>query len=174
MSISLHAAIVPTQLQMLGAMLALIEKAQGWCAEQGVAEAELLDRRIAPDMYSLAYQFKSIAVHSLGAIEGVRAGHFSPDTSTLPDSFAPLAARLRAAQDALATIDPAEMEGFIGRDMMFVIGERQIGFEAQDFLLSFSQPNFYFHCTTAYAILRGAGMPIGKVDFLGRPRRKAA
>jgi hypothetical protein len=58
----------------------------------------------------------------------------------------------------------------MGRDMRFSFGERHIDFRAEEFLLSFSQPNFYFHATTAYDILRSQGVPIGKRDFLGRLR----
>ena len=172
MSFSLYQAVVPGYLQMLGSVRGLVDKAEAWCGETGTAPADLLDRRIAPDMHPLAYQIKSVAVHSLGAVEGALRGHFAPDQSTLPDSFAPLADRLGAAIDALSAIDPKQIEGLVGRDMVFRVGEREVAYEAQDFLLSFSQPNFYFHCTTTYAILRGQGLPIGKRDFLGAVRRK--
>lgn len=173
MSFSLYQATIPTTLQMLGAVRGLVDKAGAWCAETGTAPAELLARRIAPDMQPLAYQIKSVAVHSLGAIEGVMRGEFSPDDTPLSDTFAPLSDRLGAAVDALTAIDPKTIEGLIGRDMAFVAGERHVPFEAQDFLLSFAQPNFFFHCSMTYAILRAAGLPIGKRDFLGRPRAKA-
>ena len=65
------------------------------------------------------------------------------------------------------------MTGFLGRDMRFEAGERRLDFTAENFLLSFSQPNFYFHATTAYDILRNQGLPLGKRDFLGKTRRKA-
>jgi hypothetical protein len=172
MTFALYAATVPTNLQMLGAMSALIDKAEGWCAEHGLAEAELLARRIAPDMHPLSYQVKSTAVHSIGAIEGVLTGSFSPDTSDLPNSFAPLRARIGDALVALSAIDPPTIDGLVGRDMAFVFGEHRIDYTAEDFLLSFSQPNFYFHCATTYAILRGEGLAIGKRDFLGHQRRK--
>ncbi len=65
----------------------------------------------------------------------------------------------------------SEVNGFTGRPMHFQMGEYVLDFSAEDFLLSFSQPNFYFHATTAYAILRAGGLPIGKGDFLGRIRK---
>ena len=70
-------------------------------------------------------------------------------------------------------IDAAEVEAFFGRDMRFSFGERTMDFTAENFLLSFSQPNFYFHATTAYDILRWKGLAIGKRDFMGRPRLKS-
>jgi len=116
---------------------------------------------------------KATVAHSLGAIEGVRKGVFSPDTTPPPDSFAALKARIGEAQNALAAIEAAEIDSFVGRDMRFAFGERHIDYLAENFLLSFSQPNFYFHATTAYGILRWKGVPIGKRDFMGKTRKKS-
>jgi uncharacterized protein len=172
MSFSLYDAVVPSQLQMLGATLALLDKAEAHCAGTGLAPAELLGRRLAADMHPLAYQFKSVAVHSLGAMEGVRAGRFAPDTSDLPDSFAPLRERLAAARAALEAIEPAELNGYEGREVDFHLGTLVMPFTAENFLLSFSQPNFYFHCSIVYALLRAEGLAIGKRDFVHRPRMR--
>ena len=111
-------------------------------------------------------------MHSIGAIEGVRKGVFSPDTSVPPDTFAGLKARVEETLIALDRIDASEIESFIGRDMRFAFGDRQVEFTAENFLLSFSLPNFYFHAATAYDILRWKGLPIGKRDFLGQTRKK--
>jgi hypothetical protein len=173
MAFSLYDAIVPSWLQMLGSVLHLIDKAEAWCAEQGKPEVELFETRVVEDMHPFAYQVKSAAVHSQGAIEGVFRGSFSPDTSILPDSFAAMRERIAQAIATLEAIDPAALDGVIGRDMAFVVGDvRRMEFTADQFLLTFSQPNFYFHVTTAYAILRGLGVPIGKRDYLGRMRTK--
>jgi hypothetical protein len=71
---------------------------------------------------------------------------------------------------ALAAVTEAEMEGFIGGDTAFVFGERRMPFKSEDFLLSFAQPNFYFHASTLYGIFRNKGVALGKKDYLGRPR----
>lgn len=173
MTFSLHAATIPSQLQMLGALSGLIGKAETFCTERGLAPDDIIQARLAEDMLPFAYQVKSTAVHSLGAIEGVRRGSFSPDLSTPPGDFAGLTARISETIAALRAIDPAEVDGFIGRDVRFSAGERQIDFAAEEFLLSFSQPNFYFHTATAYDILRWKGVPLAKRDFMGRPRTKA-
>lgn len=172
MAFSLYAAIVPGYRQILGAVAGLTAKAEAFCTDKGIAPQELIQARLAPDMLPFAYQVKSAAVHSLGAIEGVRRGTFSPDRTAPPESFAALQARIAETLAALAAIDASEIDGFIGRDMRFVAGERQVGYVAEDFLLSFSQPNFYFHATTAYDILRWKGVPLGKRDFLGQTRSK--
>jgi uncharacterized protein len=173
MTLSLYAATVPSNLQILGALVRLIEKAEAHCVEQGRPPASLIDARLAPDMWSFADQVRSVVVHSQGAIEGVRRGQFSPDRSAAPTTFPALRERVEGAVTMLEAVQPAEMDGWTGRDMFFVFGERRLPFTAEDFLLSFSQPNFYFHAATAYDILRAQGLPLEKRDFLGRLRLKA-
>ena len=173
MSFSLYAATVPTYRQILGSVSGLLAKAESFCAEKNLAPEDIIQARLAADMLPFAYQVKSTAVHSLGAIEGVRKGVFSPDLTPPPQTFHDLKAGIAHALTALEAIDPKEVDAFVGRDMRFAFGERQLNFTAEDFLLSFSQPNFYFHASTAYGILRWKGLPIGKRDFAGRLRLKA-
>lgn len=174
MPISLYDATVPSYRQVLGAVSALIDKAQAVADEKGLAPADLIEARLAADMLPFAYQVKSTAVHSIGAIEGVRKGSFSPDMTPPPATFDGLKTRITEAIAALDTVTPAEVETFIGRDMCFLARGTQLNFTAEQFLLSFSQPNFYFHATTAYDILRWKGVVIGKRDFIGRLRLKPA
>jgi hypothetical protein len=172
MALSLYAATIPNYLQLLEAVSRLLNKAEAHCTEKALDPNSILQARLAEDMQPFVYQVKSSAVHSIGAIEGVRKGVFSPDTTTPPQSFPALKARVSETLSALSAIQPAEIESFIGRDMRFSFGERHVDYTAENFLLSFSQPNFYFHVTTAYDILRWRGLPIGKRDFLGKPRNK--
>jgi hypothetical protein len=169
---SLYAAIVPTYRQILGAVSGLLDKAEAFCAENRMAPQDMIQARLADDMQPLAYQVKSTVVHSLGAIEGIRRGVFSPDTTTPPQNFEALKARIVGTLTALEALEAAEVDSFVGRDMRFAFGDRHIDFSAENFLLSFSQPNFYFHATTTYDILRWKGVPIGKRDFLGVTRRR--
>lgn len=170
MPISLHAAFVPSALQMLGATDALIDKAESWCDETGCAHDEAIGARIHEEMFPFSYQVKSVAVHTAGAIDGVRAGVFSPDLTPPPEDFAGLRAAIAKARAALESVNEAEMEGFIGRPMRFEFRDFRLDFTAEDFLLSFSQPNYYFHAATAYDILRMKGVAVGKRDFMGRVR----
>jgi uncharacterized protein len=172
MSLSLYAATIPTFQQILGAISGLLDKAEAFCAEKGIAAQELIQTRLAADMFPLAYQVKSTAVHSLGAIEGIRKGVFSPDTTAPPETFAALKARIAETLTALEKIDSAEIDGFLGRDVRFAFGNNHRDYTAENFLLSFSLPNFYFHATTTYDILRFKGMPISKRDFMGKTRTK--
>jgi len=168
MPLSLHAALIPGWLQILASTRALVDKAEAHCTATGIDPQTLIGARLIDDMLPFAYQIKSCAVHSQGAIEGVRKGQFAPDMADPPHGFAGLAERLDAASLFLAGIDPAELDDLAGRDMMFEIpGRIRYDFTGADFLLGFSQPNFFFHATTAYNILRANGVRIGKRDYIG-------
>jgi hypothetical protein len=167
MPLSLYDATIPSYRQIIGAVSALVDKAAAH--EAGVA---LIEARLIADMAPFGYQVKAVAEHSRGAIEGVRAGVYTPSTAPWPDSFAGLTTLLADAEAFLAALDPAEVESFIGQDMRFEFRETRMPFTAETFLLSFAQPNFYFHATTAYDILRAEGFHIGKRDFMGMPRLK--
>src|SRR4051812_17687242 len=119
MSFSLYAAVVPSYLQILGAVNGLIDKAEAFCTEKGVAPSELIGAKLFEDMHPFSYQVKSAAVHSLGAIEGVRRGAFSPDRTPPPESFALLRERIATAISGLKDVGAAEVDGFVGRDMKF-------------------------------------------------------
>ena len=172
MAFSLYEATIPSYRQILGAVGGLVGKAETYCAEQKLAAEEIIQARLAPNMLPFAYQVKSTAVHSLGAIEGLRKGVFSPDMTPPPQTFSALKTTISETLAALEALDAAEIDAFLGRDMRFAFGERQMNYTAENFLLSFSQPNFYFHATTAYDILRWKGLPLGKRDFVGRVRLK--
>lgn len=167
LTFSLYEATVPPFQQMLRSVTGLLEKAELHCAEHGIAPEGILEARLAADMLPFAYQIKSTAVHSAGAIEGARNGTFSPDQSEPGGTFAALAERIGRAQAALAALTNDDVNGLVGRPMRFVIGKHYADFTAETFLLTFSKPNFYFHATTAYDILRSRGLSIGKVDYIG-------
>lgn len=172
MPFTLYAATIPSYLQILNAVSRLIDTAEAFCAEHAIKPDDLIQARLADDMLPFAYQVKSTAVHSIGAIEGARNGTFSPDTSNPPASFDGLRERIAGAIAALEAIDPDEVESFIGRDVRFVFGPNAIDFSGEEFLMSFSVPNFYFHAATAYDILRMKGVQLGKRDFIGRVRKR--
>ena len=171
MSFSLYDATIPGYLQILGSMLGLIDKAQAYCDEKGMDPETLLKKRLADDMFGLSYQFKSTVVHSIGSINGVRNGEFSPDVNKPPTDFGALTAQVKGAMEALEALTAADVNGFIGKPMQFKTSHYVLDFTAENFLLSFSVPNFYFHAVTAYDILRWQGLAIGKTDFVGAVRK---
>lgn len=172
MSFNLYDAVVPNWKQTLGAVSALLDKAHAYAADNKMGDSDLVEARLAPDMLPLGFQVKSCVTHSIGAVLGVRKGVFSPDRSPWPDTLAGLKALVTEAQEALSELKADEINGFIGQGMCFQIGEKRIDFTAENFLMSFSVPNFYFHAATAYDILRNQGVALGKLDFLGAMRKK--
>ncbi len=170
MPISLHDAFVPSARQIVGACRGLIAKASAHAAATGCGDAALIGACLAADMAPIPFQVKSVTGHTMGAVLGVRAGRYSPDYAVMPDDFTGLDALLAEADAGLAALDPAELDGFIGKPMVFALGQMEIPFTADQFLLSFSQPNFYFHASTLYGILRKEGVKLGKRDFLGAMR----
>lgn len=168
MTFSLYAATVPSFLQIIGSVEKLVQKAEAFVAENELQPEDIIQAQLAPDMLPFTYQVKSTAEHSIGAIEAIRVGVVSPSLEVPPDSFTGLFEKLASAQVALKALDPEEINGFIGQDMRFEFKGSRMDFTAEDFLTSYAQPNFYFHATTAYDILRNRGVKIGKMDFLGR------
>ena len=167
MPLSLHAALVPSWLQLLNSGKGWLDKA----ADHDMSEADLLDARLIDDMMPFTYQVKAMAIHSQGAIEAVREGVFSPDFNAPSiTSLNGLREKLDGAIAFLQGLGEDELEGMVGQPMRFEIGPKRLDFTAENFLLSFSQPNFYFHATTAYGILRAKGVNVGKLDYLGALR----
>jgi hypothetical protein len=111
--------------------------------------------------------------HSIGAIEGVSKGVFTPPPELPPLDYAGLQKVVADARAALEKLAPAEVNALEGKDVVFQFRDFKMPFTAEGFLTSFSLPNFYFHATTAYDILRTKGVPLGKRDFMGKLRMKA-
>jgi hypothetical protein len=103
----------------------------------------------------------------------VREGVFTPPSARPDLDYAGLQALVAEARTELAALTPDAVNGMLGRDVVFKLGDRTLPFTAEGFLMSFSLPNFFFHATTAYDILRHKGAPIGKRDFMGRLKLKA-
>jgi len=168
MSFSLYEATIPSMIQLLHA-------GQGWIGtakECGIPADELAGTRLFEDMLPFAYQVKSMVVHSVGAIEGVRKGSFSPDMTDPATDLEQMRLNLGAAENNLRALSKGEVDSFVGGETHFVFEKAgmDVPFTSENFLLSFSQPNFYFHATTAYDILRMKGVKLGKMDFMGQLR----
>lgn len=170
MTISLYDAVIPSQLQIIAAVRALVDKAKTHCEETGTAAEDIIGARLIADMQPFSYQVKCCREHSLGAIDAVREGVFTPSLAAPPDSWAGLYEKLDEAKAGLEAVSVEEMDGFVGKPMEFRFKQTVMPFLAEHFLFSFAQPNFYFHATTAYDLLRERGFEIGKMDFVGIPR----
>ncbi|MDE2563751.1 MAG: DUF1993 domain-containing protein [Sphingomonadales bacterium] len=172
MSLTLHSILIPDFVRGLRALSGVLTKSEAHCTANGLDQSEITAAKLADDMFDFSYQVKSVKVHSLGAIEGTEAGSFSPDFSTPPTTFAEQQEMIAQTITALEAMPAARVDALEGRDTEFRFGERAFPYTAEDFLLSFSLPNFYFHLTTAYDIARWKGVNVGKRDFLGAVRMK--
>ena len=173
MAISLYDVTVAGWLQTLGAVAGYLEKGAAHCTAGGTDSAEMAATRLFPDMLPLAFQIWSVEHHSMGAIEGCRAGVFAPP-KPMPDlDYAGLQKIIADTREKLGALTREEVDALEGRDVVFQIGEMKMPFTAETFLMSFSIPNFHFHATTAYDILRSKGVKLGKRDYMGKLRLKA-
>ncbi|MBI1210840.1 MAG: DUF1993 family protein [Alphaproteobacteria bacterium] len=172
MSTSLYDLSVANYQQTLGAVAAFMDKAAGHFATQKTNLDEIVDTRLFPDMLPFRFQIQSVAHHSLGTIEAVKSGTFLPPSNLPPHDFSALQKLVSDTREALSKVKPEEVNARAGKDVIFEIGGRKLPFTAEGFVLSFSLPNFYFHATTAYDILRQKGVPLGKRDFMGTMRMK--
>ena len=170
MAISLYDISVSNYLQVLGAMAGVLEKGGEFARENDLDLADLVDTRLRPDMLPFQFQVISVFHHSLGAIKGIREGVFSPPPSMPDIDYQGLRGLVEEATTGLKAESREEVDALEGKAMKFKMGDFEVPFTAENFILSFSLPNFYFHATTTYDILRIAGVPLGKMDFLGEMR----
>ena len=168
MAFSLYDATVANHLQILGAVGSFLDKSLAHFREKGIDPAEVVETRLAPDMLPLRFQIVSVAHHSRGAMEAAKNGVFVPPSGKPDLDYAALQTLVAEARNELAALTPEAVNALIGREVTFKIGDRALPFTAEGFLMSFSMPNFFFHATTTYAILRHKGAPLGKRDFMGR------
>jgi hypothetical protein len=166
MSLSMYQASVPVFIRQFAALSAILEKARVHAEAEGIDPAALIATRLAPDMLPLDRQ---VQIATDGAKGGVArlAGIPVPSYADDEKSFAHLEARIAKTVDFLKSVTPAQFDGTEDKPITLRIGEADMTFQGQPFLLHFVLPNFFFHVTTAYAILRHAGVAIGKRDFLG-------
>ena len=171
MSLSLHAAFVPSALQIVGGVRALIDKAESHARDNGLEDAELIDAALAEDMWTLPWHVRACWVHTKLALDLAPTGEFSPDFTDVPASWDAMRAMADEAIAALKAADADALAAIAENELHFVLGgTRRMSFTVANFLLSFSQPNYYFHATTFYDILRMKGLTLSKRDFLHAPR----
>ncbi|MDP1737179.1 MAG: DUF1993 domain-containing protein [Caulobacter sp.] len=173
MTISLYDITVGQYLQTVDAAAGFLERGLKHCTDEGANPDDLVGKRLAGDMLPLSFQVSSIAHHSIGAIEAVQAGVFQATGGpAMPETYAGLIKIVADAQAALRALTPDAVNALAGKDVTFEFGPTKMPFTAEGFLLSFSLPNFYFHASTAYDVLRANGVPLGKRYFLGQLKLK--
>ncbi len=166
MSLSMYQASVPVFLQFLNGMSGVLAKAAEFATAKKIDPAVLLGSRIYPDMFPLARQVREATNHSANACARL-AGVELPKLPDGDATFDDLQARIAAAIQFLKGLTPAQIDGTEDKIVTMQFGPNSRDFKGQAFLLTFSMPNFFFHATTAYAILRQYGFEVGKRDFMG-------
>ncbi|PTM92699.1 DUF1993 domain-containing protein [Mycoplana dimorpha] len=165
MTLSMHRLSVPVFVRGLRVLSNLLDKAEAHCEANGIAPEVLVNARLAPDMLPLSAQVQRVSdtsKNALGRLTGAGAPSF-PDTET---TFAELKARVERTIAYLETIREIDMQGSETREIKLTVGKLEVNFIGANYLLEFALPNFYFHVTTAYNILRHNGVAIGKRDYL--------
>ena len=166
MTFSIYQASVPVYARRLQALSAILDKAAAYASQRKIDPAALIQARLYPDMLPLARQVQISCSHALRG--GARLSGAEPiSLEEKATSFDDLKALIAKTLDFLKSVDAKKMDGMEDRDITFPVGDRKRTMKGGDYLLHFSMPNFYFHVTTAYDILRNNGLEIGKDDFMG-------
>ncbi|HJU17678.1 MAG TPA: DUF1993 domain-containing protein [Stellaceae bacterium] len=166
MAISMYHASVPVFVQLLGGLKGTLQKGEAHATQHKFDTATLLNWRLYPDMFTLARQVRQACLHALGA--GTVAGVSPPQFPDIDNSFAEMYARIDKTVDVLKGLKADQLDGREDQQVTITAGGQQRNFRAQNYLYHFAMPNFYFHITTAYNILRSLGVDIGKRDFMGQ------
>lgn len=166
MSVSMYQASIPVFVRGLRNMAGFLEKGRADAEARKFAPEVLVGARLAPDMHVLAKQVQigcDMVKNAGGRLAGMELPSF-PDTET---SFAELQARIDKTVAFLEGIGEAALEGSETRTIVLKFPGREMLFSGVDYLFTFVLPNFYFHMTTVYNVLRHNGVQIGKRDFMG-------
>jgi uncharacterized protein len=164
-SLSLYDASIPVYLQMLGNLEAILEKAEAHARAQGLEPERLLEARLAPDMHPLSRQIQMVSDAAKGGAARL-AGLTPPAMPDEETSWAQFEERLARTVEFVRSIRPEQVNGRENATVELPVPGRTLTFTGRDFLFQFSLPNFFFHVTTAYGLLRSQGVPLGKLDFL--------
>lgn len=165
MTFSIHQASAPVFTRALTNLSAMIDKALA----AGLAESTLLDARLAADMHPFPRQIQMASDSAKGAIARL-AGVEPPSMPDTETTVAELKARIAATIAYVNSLDAAAFDDAADREIVLKFPQGEMKFAGCDYLTGFALPNFFFHITIAYALLRANGAPIGKLDFLGGAR----
>lgn len=166
MPITMYQASVPQFIRTLGSLKVILNKAAAHAAAKKIDESVLVNARLFPDMLPLSAQVQIATDFARGT--GARlAGSEPPKIEDKEQSFAELTARVDVAIAFLRTLSSAQIDGSETREITRSIRGTPTTFTGLNYLIQYSLPNFYFHVTTAYAILRHNGVEVGKADYIG-------
>ena len=167
MALSMYQASVPIFIKTLGNLANILDKGAAYAAAKKVDQAVLLGYRIAPDMLAMVRQVQIACDFAKGASARL-AGIDVPAWEDTEKSFDDLKARIAKTIDYCKSFKPEQIDGSEDRDILVKVAGNPVTYKGQPYLLHSVLPNFFFHTTTAYDILRHCGVEIGKRDFIGQ------
>ncbi len=166
MALTMHSASVPIFVRMLGNLVACLDKAEAHAREKKFEPSVYLEARLAPDMLALPTQIQiacDTAKHCVARLAGLDAPAFADNEKTLDE----LRQRVRKTIDYLQSVPAAQIDGSDAREISVPRRTGAIMMSGESYLKHFALPNFFFHVTTTYALLRHNGVELGKMDYLG-------
>lgn len=166
MSLNMYQASIPVFVRMLGNLSSILDKAAAHAEAEKIDQAVFINARLAPDMYPLSRQIQ-IATDMVKGCAARLAGIDVPSYEDNETTFADLKARITKTVAFLKSINAEQINGSEDRTVTLKLRGKEVSFLGQPYLLNFVLPNFYFHITVAYAILRHNGLEIGKMDYIG-------
>ena len=166
MAVSMYQISVPIFVRQLGGVVTCLKKAQALYTEKKYDESTLLSYRFYPDMFNFARQIQMATDHARNCT-ALLAGVEAPKYEDNEKSLAELIARVEKTAAWLNTVKPEQVDGSEGKSVTVKMRDREMKFTGLELLQNRSLPNFYFHTTTAYDILRHNGVELGKRDFMG-------
>ena len=164
---TLYELSIENYLRVVGASLNILKKAEAHFLESAQNPDDIVLHKLADDMFPFSFQVYSIQHHSMNAAIGLVAGKFGPPKSLPETDFAGLIKVLEDTKAELKSFSQDEINEKAGDTVIFKMGGMELPFTSENFVQSFSLPNLYFHASTTYALLRKAGVPLGKADFMG-------
>ena len=166
MTISMYQASVPRFARMLRNLSAILAKAQAHAEAKKLDPAALTSFRLFPDMFPLARQVQIACDQAKGAVSRL-AGVEPPKHEDTEQTIADLQARIAKTLDYVESMKPAQIDGSEEREVVLKLRAGELRLKGLEYLFSHAYPNFYFHVTTSYAMLRHNGVELGKKDFVG-------
>jgi uncharacterized protein len=167
MNISMYQASAPRFVNILQNLSGLLDKAQAHCEAKKIEPAALTGYRLFPDMFPLTRQVQIACDTAKGAVARL-AGVEIPKHEDTEQTFAELKARIAKTIEFIESVKPAQVDGSDAKEIVMKMRSGEVKLAGLQYLMSFAYPNFYFHATTVYDILRHNGVEIGKRDFLGK------
>ncbi len=170
MSVSFYDLTVASYLQGLGGIANVMAKGEAHAEGGGLSLEEITSYKLRDDMAPFSFQVISTWHHSMNAIKGLKEGLFQPPPKMQGMDWHKCKDLVAEATAYLEGETPEEINALADQPLIFRMGGNDIPFTSNNFIMSFSLPNFYFHAATLYDMLRIHGVPLGKMDYLGHLR----